>query len=70
MVKAWPIKDCRNCPRFMKSGAYGKILHIPICTKEDKVLPHNKVPTRSGRVRASAIGVIPDWCPLQTIEEE
>lgn len=68
MLKAWPIKDCRACPRFTKGGMYGKVFYIPVCAKEDKVLPHDKVPTRSGRVRAVATGAIPDWCPLQDME--
>lgn len=65
-MKKLKLKNCIQCPYFFKDGPYGKVMYKPMCIKggQGKVLPYDKVESKSKRFYAQPTYIIPNWCSL------
>lgn len=64
MIKIIRIETCKECTNRDHKGAFGRISYIPICRKAGMELPYTE-----HKGKASPTYEIPDWCPLENLEE-
>ncbi len=58
------LTDCRGCPSLDHKGGFGSVAYIPVCRAVNKEQPYTVSAMGGGRVQASKVPGIPDWCPL------
>lgn len=64
------VNTCQTCPHKDHKGGFGSPAYVPVCRKANNELPYTLTPNSRGTgCLANATHVIPEWCPLEKINE-
>lgn len=68
MTKIFHVESCARCPNkiVIDTGAMPRLV-TGCYAAGSRILPHTLYTGHGGIKYASPTGVIPDWCPLETL---